>query len=86
MSDQIQAELAKRRRQEDIIAEVLHERVRQDRQWGGPEHDDTHSADDFAMFIRRQANRLHEDPRGRMVKIAALAVAAVEMLDRELER
>lgn len=73
----------------NVLYAVLAERKRQDMQWGGPAHDDTHSAWDWADYIRKQAD-LAEQPvaqppgqfRERMVKIAALAFAAIESHDR----
>jgi len=72
-----------------IYTEVALERMAQDAQWGGPEHDDKYASDDFARYITRQLNKMVPssenpltDPRGRFIKIAALAVAAVESRDR----
>lgn len=70
---------------EKIIEEIRAERAAQDAQWGGPEHDDEHSPDDFMGFITRQVVKGAgdgSDVRERFVKIASLAVAALEMLDR----
>jgi hypothetical protein len=71
-----------------IFTEVAQERERQDRQWGGPEHDDEHSVLDWAQFIAKQFCLVREDAnaRQRFVKIAALAIAAVESIDRGEER
>lgn len=64
--------------------DVIQERSQQDAQWGGPEHDDKHDAADFAEYIRIQLGRMTEDEcRVRLVKVAALAVAAIESLDRK---
>jgi len=76
-----------------IMGEVMAERVRQDAQWGGPEHDDEHSGWDWNRYIQYQLRCAESimhgvDPkpegtwRGRMIKIAALAIAAVESRDR----
>lgn len=46
--------------QSAIIGEIQRERVRQDKLWGGPEHDDMHTPDDWLRFIRvfcRQSRR-----------------------------
>lgn len=80
---------------EKIFDEIKAERKAQDEQWGGPEHDDGHSWFDFLRFIRKQnclAENEHEKTfntekligmaRARFVKIAALAVAAIESIDR----
>lgn len=72
-----------------VITDVLVERASQDRQWGGPEHDDTHAHGDWVSYIQYQMHRMMLDPtisvatiRERYIKIAALAVAAVESMDR----
>ncbi len=66
-----------------IIDEIKAERQRQDQQWGGPQHDDLHSSADWATYIVHQLGRISAvglyEP---MIKIAALAVAAVESHDR----
>ena len=63
-----------------VIEEVVTERARQDAKWGGPAHDDQHTPAEFAGFIR---DRLGYSPtRKDFVQIAALAVAAVESMDR----
>lgn len=71
-----------------IIELILEERKRQDEEWGGPSHDDQHSALDWPGFIRKQLNRLFEeymngdwtykDYDTRMAKIGALVVAGLE--------
>jgi len=71
-----------------VIAEVIQERKNQDRQWGGPAHDDAHAEYDWVCYIDRQAGLIHSERdsassvRSRFIKIAALAVAAVESIDR----
>lgn len=72
-----------------VLAEVLAERVRQDAEWGGPTHDAEHTPDEWFAFIQKQAmrgaasaaksaeHRLAQ-PRDYLVKIAALALAALE--------
>jgi hypothetical protein len=57
------------------------ERLRQDRQWGGPVHDDMHTIDEWLAFIEYQASAGYElDPHGRaasrFVKIGSLCRAA----------
>lgn len=64
-----------------VYNEIKAERVDQDKQWGGPEHDDLHGPDEFMGYITRQIEK-DTDVRERLVKIAALAVAAVESFDR----
>lgn len=60
---------------------ILAERVRQDIIWGGKSHDDTHSEFDWRMLIY---NQIHDgnDFRNNMVKVATLAIAAIESYDR----
>jgi len=69
----------------DVYDEIKHERLQQDRQWGGPVHDDkTHDSLDWLELIRDRVT-IGGDPRTyrkRMVQVAALAVAALESLDR----
>jgi hypothetical protein len=72
---------------------VIAERVRQDRQWGGSENDNANTFADWLKLIDKQASyaALSHYPialnyRERMVKIAALAVAAIESLDRTMVR
>jgi hypothetical protein len=82
--------------QDSILLAVVMERRAQDKQWGGPEHDDEHDAHDWENFIIHQlANSMtgvtksngKKDLSGvyrqRMIKVAALAVAAVESYDRK---
>lgn len=64
--------------------DVSAERNRQDAQWGGPSHDDLHDPVDWARLIEHQADWSREqEPRRRFVKIAALAVASIESIDRK---
>lgn len=75
---------------EQIIVDVFAERDRQDAQWGGPVHDDTHSAWDWCEYIEYQLAHARHAPvpaepgkfRERMIKIAALAFAAIASYDR----
>lgn len=74
---------------DSIFSECLDfvaERIRQDRQWGGAEHDDQHGRDAWACFIKKQLGMLYSgksDWEERMIKIGALAMAAVAS-DRRL--
>lgn len=67
--------------------DIRAERARQDLQWGGPAHDDGHAVEDWCSYIGRQLYFVEVRPpvRDRLVKIAALAVAAIESLDRQRE-
>lgn len=82
---------------EQIFFDIVAERLRQNEQWGGPTVDDTRTADQWLAYINAQKYKaIHEtlsdsndeivDPEGyraRLVKIAALAVAALESFDRK---
>ena len=64
---------------------IREERATQARQWGGPAHDDAHNCADWLGYIAKQLRLAdREVPEGwpafrsRMVKVAALAVAAIE--------
>lgn len=64
--------------------DVSAERNRQDDQWGGPAHDDELDPVDWAALIDDQTYwGMEQDPRQRFIKIAALAIAAIESLDRK---
>lgn len=72
--------------------EVIRERARQNQQHGGDEHDDTHTILEWFEFMNRQTLKVFGEIGGmknpvtarvRLVKIAALAVAAVESIDRK---
>ena len=73
-----------------VYDEIRMERNRQDEQWGGRAHDDKHLSDDWLSYIECQLDRVEfydgEEPdanyRQRLIKIAAIAIAAVESLDR----
>ena len=70
-----------------IFDEIRDERVRQDVQWGGADHDDTHGYFDRCRFIEKQLRfalrfALRDNFRERMVKIAAIAVAAAQSDER----
>lgn len=71
-----------------ILEEIKAERSAQDAQWGGAEHDDEHDSSEFCGFIAAQIEKCDHgrgpDVRERLIKIAALAVAAVESYDRNL--
>lgn len=82
-----------RTRTAHILAEVAEERDRQDAKWGGPTHDDTLSPADFCAFIREHEVRAEralagepvrefDDYRRQMLRVAGLAVAALEQWDR----
>lgn len=72
----------------NVYDEIRAERAKQDEQWGGPDHDDEHSPQEWAQYLHKQwlaaahESELGGDYRGRLIKIAALAVAAAESYDR----
>lgn len=68
----------------DIWAEIQEERERQSKNWGGAQHDDQHTPNDWIAFIAYHAGRgsYRANFRTQMVKVAALAVAAIESWDR----
>ena len=77
-----------------VLQDVENERYRQDKKWGGPDHDDEHMPSDWYQTIRaylewafmmaRMDNP--EKYRRRMIQVAALAIAAVESHDRLIIR
>lgn len=88
-----------KREQHAVLACVATERNRQDLRWGGPEHDDRHDVSDWIFYLRTQLSNLayasekamddeayEASVRFILVKIAALAVAAIESHDRLIAR
>lgn len=74
-----------------VLEAIVDERVRQDQQWGGWEADDTRAPEDWEGFILYQMSgcfQTEECPpaqyRERLVKVAALAVAAIQSHDRRV--
>lgn len=84
----------------DILKEIEEERRHQDKKWGGADHDDTHDSYAWISFIIYYLGQSTSDFvrdkgsfvfklrnfRYNMIKVAALAVAAIESCDRFLER
>jgi hypothetical protein len=69
-----------------VIGEVMAERNAQDSQWGGPAADDLNIVDDWATYIAKQLSLIDFNGGGakpRLVKIAALAIAAIESIERK---
>jgi hypothetical protein len=74
-----------------IAAEVRERRAEQDKQWGGPKHDDEHFPADWVRYIRKAARQAmtREVPQEAegfedyMLDVAALAVAAIESSRRK---
>ena len=73
----------------DVYGTIRKERARQDAEWGGPGHDDQHNSHDWVAFITKHAGMAVMWPfrpsvfRYQMVRVAALAVAAIEWFDRQ---
>jgi hypothetical protein len=68
-----------------FFAEIASERDHQDAMWGGPVHDDEHYPDDWAAIIRSHVDDAVYSPcsyRIELVRIAAVAVAAIQSFDR----
>ena len=80
---------------ESIFREIDFERAYQDNLWGGSIHDNKHSVRDWTTFIITYLGRAvgkesnwGEDSafaRTMFLKVAALAVAAIEAIDRQGE-
>lgn len=81
----------------NIVNDIIRERIRQDEKWGGPSHDDAHYYVDWSDYIVDHTNQSlyvifnqegtpQVDPvnfRKQMVRVAALAMAAIESVDRK---
>lgn len=77
-----------------VVDEVVLERRKQDAQWGGARHDDSHSMWDWLGLIKTfifKADKAYSrydgveassQVRRRLIQVAALCVAAVEAIDR----
>jgi len=87
------------KRLEGVYVDIRAERARQDAQWGGAGHDDLHTEYDWSLFRRKFEKKaqhtldsdyvpLYDLAAGRdaLVKIAALAVAQIESVDRRSPR
>lgn len=78
---------------EYVASSINVERSRQDTKWGGPDHDDERTPDEWQRYIRNELEYVaglreptSEDEKGtrqRFVRVAALAIAAIESLDRK---
>lgn len=81
-----------------VLDAILAERGKQDAQWGGASHDDeVNCPSDWLTYIDRQIEKAIRETaplmidskpytdavRARLVKIAALAVAGIESMDRK---
>lgn len=72
-----------------VYADIVDQRDRQDKQWGGQAHDDTHASYDWCSYIQKFWDRAVDSTfdlvsfEENMIHIAALAVAAVESSRRK---
>lgn len=73
-----------------IISQITAEREKQVSKWGGPEKDIINSPADFVLYITHYATKWFKggipphqtkDFRENMIKVAALAIAAIEAHD-----
>ena len=78
-----------------LYAEIETERQAQDALWGGPAFDDLHTPWEWIALLTRHAGLAVNDGateadvtrfRKQMVRTAALAVAAIESMDRKTGR
>lgn len=75
-----------------ILEEIDAERLAQDRQWGGPSHDDGHNCNDWIAIMVRHLGLAASDEgaecgerfRRQLIRMAALAIAATESFDRKV--
>ena len=73
-----------------ISREISLERLAQDHLWGGPAQDDRHTEAEWVALLARHLGLAVDDGSGvsaerfrkQLVRVAALAVAAVESWDR----
>ncbi len=71
-------------RQPKVIASVLAERRAQKKQWGGRKHDELHTTNEWCDYIAKQCDKARnadsaQAERDALIKIAALAIAALEV-------
>ena|SRR5882724_12439815 len=70
-----------------IFEEIRAEREVQDAKWGGPTHDDKHTQLEWWTFIKHHSRRSirgkkTDSYRKQMIRVAALAIAAIQAFDR----
>ncbi len=72
--------------------EIMACREAQDAKWGGPDHDDTHTWDDWCFFIGKWISPeknyclSHGEFEVNMIHVAALAIAAIQSSRRKWPR
>jgi len=94
MPDEYPVNLRNELNQRRILRELEAERIRQDAKWGGPGHDDAHDPRFFIQLIEDYAGWSRvmfgmgsaDKGRRRLLQVAALAVAAIESLDRTAQK
>lgn len=75
-----------------VYEEIQKEREHQDIKWGGPGEDDLNTDHNWIAYIIKQTGQAvtrqgdRSNFRQRMIRVAALAVAAIERCDRATER
>lgn len=79
--------------QQKVLDDILLERKNQIAQWGGAEGDDRNESFDWFIYIRHQLELAEDEYSGyvsindtaqeRLTKIAALAIAALESMERK---
>jgi hypothetical protein len=65
-----------------FYAQVCDVRVAQDRQWGGPKHDDSLTRGDWIRKIEKQLGKMLTQPGKSALHIAALCFAMMESIQR----
>lgn len=72
----------------NIYDEIKQERAKQDKIWGGSANEDSHSEESWSAILTHELGQacFHDDDsakfRQQMVKVASVAVAAIEAMDR----
>jgi hypothetical protein len=67
-----------------IFEEIKFEREKQDKKYGGSSHDDEHNENDWIAFIIKQLGKsLTQTFRYQMIRVAALAISAIQWTDRK---
>jgi hypothetical protein len=74
---------------QDILDDIAAERAEQDAKYGGPTHDDGHDPIDWCLYIIEHATKPFKPEakgyRKQLVRVAALAIAAIQAHDRKQE-
>lgn len=70
-----------------LLEEIARERLRQDKKWGGPAHDDGHSNVDWLSILAPRVEQLQDGAidditRKMLIEAAAVCLACVESYDR----